>query len=109
MFNWIKLPKCCKRRPAWVLVNCVYLDTTTPCFSGLSTVIYVGRYGHIRIDFMDDMEPLISFSGQDIDKMRRSIEYWFACRMIELSSSHWMYIGSELQRASVLGVSYVQG
>lgn len=91
-----------------MMVNCVYLDQSTACFSGLSAVIAVGIRGHIRVDFMDGMEPLVSFSGTDVAKIRFSMEYWFATKMIEMSASHWMYIGNELQRASKLGVLYEQ-
>jgi hypothetical protein len=91
------------------MVHCVYLDKHVPCYSGLNAIITVGTYNHVRVDLMDGTEPVISFSGNDIAKMRHCMEYWFAQEMIELSSSHLMYIGNELQRASILGRSYVQG
>lgn len=109
MHDWKQLPKCCKKRASWMMVHCVYLNEYTPCFSGLNAYITVGRYGYIRVDMMDDMEPVISFSGQEVQKIINSMEYWFAKEMIEMSASHWMYVGIELQRASVLGVAYEQG
>ena len=113
MYNWDWLPPsvCDKIRQRdfseWMLVH-AQGHPFKMCDSGLCAVITTDRKGRIRVDLMNVLEPIFSFSSKNPEQIYRAMEYWLKEEKITLSVSHLMYIGREVQRAWIDGMSYEQ-
>lgn len=86
----------------------------TPDKSGLyCLIVWDVKTDTVRIDFLsDDHDPIISFAGAS-DNVRKAVGRWIDSRFEQhtsdkLSASHIAYIGSELQKADVMRIDYVQ-
>ncbi len=92
----------------WTMITCTEMPHIR-CHSGLCSVITVNRLGGIRVDMMRGCDPVISFGGKLPTDIIRNMEHWFARNILEISMSHAMYIGRELERAFMEGVADEQG
>lgn len=68
----------------------------------------------VRIDFMTENthNPIISFAGKS-DNVRKAVGIWIDSRIsqktiMQFSAAHIAYIGSELQKADIFRIDYIQ-
>lgn len=98
----------------WQLQNVDHIDWTSDN-SGVYCLIYWQvKTNTVRIDFLssDNNDPIISFAGES-DNVRKAVGIWIDSRISQktsdkFSAAHIAYIGSELQKADIFRIDYIQ-
>lgn len=99
---------------AWQLQNVDNIEHT-PDTSGIYVLInYQIQTDNVRLDIMSDKnEPIQSFAGTS-DNVRKHACRWMMenvqsnNRIVSVSLEHAAYIGSELLKAEIMAIDYVQ-
>ena len=85
----------------WQLIEVEHVEWQ-PDDSGYHVLVHRPGPFTVRVDVMEDEEPIISFTG-NADNVRKTLMRWFAAQAAPwISREHAAYIGAEIARAEYI-------